>query len=277
MSVVIDTSEKQIRSGGPPQTLERIRKFILSPRWLAVLLILVAWQALAAVMDTRVVPYPGRVFSELWDILSSGLFFEHLGASMVRILTGFAVTLLIGTVVGVLMGSRRSWNALLIDVVVLGLTMPGLIYALLSVMFFGLSLLAPVTAIALGSYPFVAINVREGVRALDKDLLDMSRAYRVKRQKVVRKIILPFLLPFFLAAIRVGFAIAWKISTLVEVFGAVNGVGYMIRSGFDAFSVPTIVAWALLFGAVMLAIEYGILLPAERYLARWRPKLGRVI
>ncbi|RPI27244.1 MAG: ABC transporter permease subunit, partial [Chloroflexota bacterium] len=255
MAVAADTTRPDLSPKGGPSILQKLRSFILSPRWLAIALALLLWQLVAMQMNTRVVPPPARVFSRLWEILSTGLFFEHLWASMVRILSGFSITLLVGAIVGVLMGSRRTWEALFRDVVVLGLTMPGLIYALLSVMFFGLSLLAPITAIVFASYPFVAVNVREGVRALDKDLLDMSRAYGVNRSKVVSSVILPALLPFFLAAIRVGFAIAWKVSTLVEVFGATSGVGFMIRSGFDSFSVPEIGAWALLFGGVMLLIE----------------------
>jgi NitT/TauT family transport system permease protein len=80
-----------------------------------------------------------------------------------------------------------------------------------------------------------------------------------------------------LTAFRLGFSIAWKVTTLVELFGAVNGVGYQIRASFDAFSVPGIIAWALLFGGVMLAIEYGVLMPAERHFARWRPAVERVL
>ena len=85
---------------------------------------------------------------------------------------------------------------------------------------------------------------------------------------MVRKVILPSLLPFIMAAIRVGFTIAWKVAVLTEVFGASSGIGYQLRYNFQLFSMRTMVAWALLFGAVMLVIEYGILVPAENHLAR---------
>ena len=277
MAVVAESPRNDVDSRPLKQVLQSLKDFWISPRWLAASLFIGAWHVTSVLMDTRVVPPPANVFRLMWKILSTGLFFEHLGASLVRIMSGFVVCLVIGTVVGVIMGSRRSWEAFFKDLVILGLTMPGLIYGLLSVMFFGLSLMAPIVAVSAGTYPFVAVSIREGVRALDKDLLDMGRVYHVPRRKVVTQIILPALLPFFLSAIRTGFAIAWKISTLVEVFGAQSGVGYMIRSGFDAFSVTQIAAWSLLFGGVMLGIEYGILDPANRYLARWRPKVGRMI
>ena len=254
-----------------------LKRIILSPRWLALILLLAGWEALAIYRDTRVIPRLERIYIELVHILGTGLFIEHLAASLNRIVLGFIVTMLLGTTVGILMGSRRAWDQFFKDIVLFGLALPGLIYALVSVMLFGLSILAPITAIAATSYPFVVVNIREGVRALDKDLLDMCRAYRVNRWNVVRQVILPSLLPFIMAAIRVGFAVAWKVNTLVEVFGTVNGVGWQIRGSFDAYSVHGMLAWTLLFGATMLIIEYGILLPTERYFARWRPKAGQVI
>jgi NitT/TauT family transport system permease protein len=105
----------------------------------------------------------------------------------------------------------------------------------------------------------------------------MAGAYKVSRVKVVRWVILPSLLPFIFAAIRTGFAISWKVCTLVEVFGAVNGAGFMIRSSFLNFSTAGIIAWSLIFAGLMLAIEYGILLPLERHFSRWRPKASKVV
>jgi NitT/TauT family transport system permease protein len=256
---------------------QALKDFLISPRWLFLFVALVIWQTYAVYRQSRLIPTPVKVGVTMWQILTSGIFFEQLAASMTRILIGFSLAIVLGTIIGVLMGSRKSWDEFFKAMVILSLALPGLIYALICVMFFGISLLAPVTAILAGSYPFVVINVAEGVKSLDKDLIDMSRSYKVGRGKVLRQVILPSLLPFMLAAIRNGFAIAWKICTLVEVFGAVSGVGYMIKNSFDQYAVFGIVAWALLFGGVMLLIEYGLLVPVERYLARWRPKVKQVI
>jgi NitT/TauT family transport system permease protein len=251
--------------------------FVWHPRWIAFALLLSAWQVTAVIRDTRVVPRPARVWDEFWHILSTFAFVDDLWASMVRIVVGFAAALVVGTIVGILMGSRRSWDDFLRDVVVFGLALPGLVYALISVMLFGQALWAPVLAIMLTSYPFVAVNVREGVTAIDKSLLDMARIYRVGRWDLVVRIIIPSLLPFIFAGIRIGFSIAWKVNTLVEVFGSTNGVGWQIRASFDSYSVHGMLAWTFIFGGAMLFIEYYILTPAERYFSRWRPKIDRVV
>jgi NitT/TauT family transport system permease protein len=277
MSLAVDSSPARPQSAWARRLGEALRRFFLHRRWLAFFLVLLVWQLITMRMTSGLFPTPFRVAEAMYDIVATGLFFENIGDSFLRIGIGFVAAMLLGTAVGVLMGSRRFWEQFFQDVLVVGLSLPGLIYALLSVIIFGLGLTAPVVAIVVASYPFIAVNIREGVKSIDKELIDMARAYRVERQKVLRQVILPSLIPFIFAAIRVGFTIAWKVSVLTEVFGASSGVGYMMRVDFQLFKIRGIMAWGLLFGGVMLLIEYGILVPAERHFARWRPTMEKVI
>jgi len=265
------------RPSGIGRLAQSLKGVILHRRWLAFLIVLAVWQLIAMGTKSSLLPTPWRVAGSMWEILISGLFFRHMSDSLQRIGIGFVSAMFIGTAIGVAMGARRFWDKFFQDVVVLMLSLPGLIYALLSVMIFGLGTTAPVVAILCAAYPFITVNIREGVKVINKELLDMSRAFRVERWKVLRQVVLPSLLPFFLVATRVGFTIAWKVSVLTEVYGASSGVGYMIRVNFQMFRLRDIIAWGLLFGGVMMLIEYGILLPAERYFARWRPKIDKVI
>jgi len=277
MALTIEPTAGVVSPAKSKRVLEFIRSQVISLRWVAFIVILAIWQLVAEISDTGLIPTPLRVWGVMWGALSSGLFFEHLAISMVRILTGFSLAMLIGTLLGILMGAAKFWDKFFQDIVIIGLSLPGLVYALLSVVIFGLGLTAPIVAIVAASYPFVVVNVREGVRSMDKELVDMSRTYKVPKRRLIFQVILPALVPFFLAGVRIGFTIAWKAAVLTEVVGATSGIGYMIAINFDTFSVRGIVGWALLFGGVMLAIEYLILLPTEGYFARWRPSVKQVI
>jgi NitT/TauT family transport system permease protein len=277
MDIAAGSSLARQQPAWPKRIARSLRRFFLHRRWLAFLLVLVAWQVVAMRMTSGLFPAPLGVAQATYEILVSGLFFEQLVDSFLRIGIGFTGAMVVGTVLGILMGSRRFWERLFQDVLVVLISLPGLIYALLSVIIFGLGLAAPVMAIMVASVPFVAVNIREGVKSINKELLDMGRAYRVREGKVLRQIVMPSLLPFVMAAVRIGFTIAWKVSVLTEVFGATTGIGYMMRVNFQLFKIRHIMAWGLLFGGVMLLIEYGILIPAERYFARWRPKVEKVI
>ncbi|HEY5622944.1 MAG TPA: ABC transporter permease [Gammaproteobacteria bacterium] len=254
-----------------------MKRFFLNRRWATLIVVVALWQLLTMAVDIDLFPTPLGVLDALGEALQGGLFFTNLADSMWRIALGFGIGLAGGIVVGILMGSREFWNGFFQDLVLLGLSLPGLVYALLAIMVLGIGLAAPVTAIATASLPFVAINVREGVKSIDKQLLDMCRVYRIDNVRLIRHVVIPTLMPFIMAAVRIGFTVAWKVAVLTEVFGASTGIGYQMRYQFGIFSVRGIVAWALLFGVVMLAIEYGALIPLERYFDRWRPKVERVI
>ncbi|HCC78265.1 MAG TPA: ABC transporter permease [Anaerolineae bacterium] len=274
MSVAVNVSPNSTSLAASKRFAKSFKGIIFHKGWLAILMVLVIWQIISFFLGGRgLVPSPARTAATMWGVLASGEFFVQLGDSLVRLLIGFVLAMTLGMIVGVLMGSRWFWNEFFKDIVILGLSLPGLVYALLSVVIFGTKLLAPVMAILFASYPFIAVNIREGVKALDKDLLDMTQAYKIGKWKVVQQVIIPSLLPHILAAIRTGFTIAWKASVLTEVFGATSGIGYMIRFNFQMFAVRGILAWSLLFGGVMILIEYGILVPAERHFARWRPQI----
>jgi NitT/TauT family transport system permease protein len=137
-------------------------------------------------------------------------------------------------------------------------------------MIFGFHPLGPITAIVLTSFPFVTINVAEGVRAIPKGLLDIGTVFGVGQARSVRHVVIPFLAPYTLAGLRYGFSMAWKIATLTELFGASRGIGFMIRREFELFSMAGMLAWIGLFCTFTLVLE-ALLQRGMRRHFRWRP------
>ena len=88
----------------------------------------------------------------------------------------------------------------------------------------------------------------------------------------LRHVILPQLAPYLAAAARSGLSLVWKIVLIVELLGRPNGVGFEIGVAFQLFDVTRILAYALAFIAVMLAIETFLVQPLERHVARRRPR-----
>jgi NitT/TauT family transport system permease protein len=114
--------------------------------------------------------------------------------------------------------------------------------------------------------------VREGARALDRGLDEMAQVFRMSPWVRGRHVVLPQLAPYLAAAARAGLSLVWKIVLIVELLGRPNGVGFEIGVAFQLFDVTRILAYALAFIAVMLAIETFLVQPLERHVARWRPK-----
>jgi NitT/TauT family transport system permease protein len=228
------------------------------------------WWLVALWVDSEArLPSPGRVFQEIVIILQ-GDFWTQFWASIVRVVAGFFAAVLIGTPVGFFMGRSKYWGNFLQSPVIVAGSIPVLTYAVSAFVVFGISFWGPVLAVGLIAMPYVAINVAEGVRGVDRRLVEMSTAYgRSERQKN-RHVVVPSVLPFVFAGVRLSFSLAWKVGTLTEVFGSSKGIGFQIRRNYQLFNMPGVIAWVLLFVLFMLLIERFILVRWERRLFRWR-------
>jgi len=217
-------------------------------------------------------PGPGAVAEAMGDIVTSGDVVEHFKASLEKIFLGFGLGVLLGLPVGFLMGQSRYWKAFFHDPVMVAGSVPGITYAVLALVIFGIGMEGPVLAVALISMPYVALNVAAGLEGIDSSLIMMSRAFRRGQIDILRHVLIPTITPFVFAGVRLSFALAWKVEALTEVFGSSNGIGFMIRRSYQLFSVVDVLAWTALFVIFMLLLERLVLVRLERHLFRWRPQ-----
>jgi NitT/TauT family transport system permease protein len=129
---------------------------------------------------------------------------------------------------------------------------------------------AAIIAVTVNKLPNVAVTVREGARALSRDLAEMAHMYRFGWWKTLRHVTLPQLAPYFLASARTGLSLVWKIVLVVELLGRSDGVGFQLSTYFHLFDVSMILAYALAFIAVVQLIEFAILQPIAARVNRWR-------
>ena len=239
-------------------------------RAISLLLLLAVWEAAARLVQSRLFPGAGAVLDALSDETVDGELLHHLGATLLRVAIAFAVAMVAGAAIGIAMGLVRSLDALFDSWIVLFLNLPALVIAVLLYIWFGLTDAAAITAVALSKLPTVVVTLREGTRALDRDLAGMARSFRLGPWRTLRHVILPQLSPYLLVAARSGLALIWKIVLVVELLGRPDGIGYEIQVFFQLFDIKRLIAYALAFVAVVLAIEWCVLLPLERRLLRWR-------
>ncbi|MGA9749687.1 MAG: ABC transporter permease subunit [Nocardioides sp.] len=232
----------------------------------------VLWELGSWWFGSRLLPRPLEVFGSAVEIVESGNFVTDFTASVLKTFAGFAVAAGVGAPVGYLMGRYNYWRAFFHDGVTIAGTVPAIVYAVMSLIIFGLSNLGPILAVALVSAPYVALNVAEGIRGVDKSLITMSEAFGRSPQQIRREVLIPTIVPFVFAAIRMCFAVAWKVEALTEVFGGRNGVGFQIRTEYQLYDIAAVLAWMFLFIAFMLVIERLVLAKAEARLLAWRPE-----
>jgi NitT/TauT family transport system permease protein len=147
---------------------------------------------------------------------------------------------------------------------------PALVVIVLMYVWFGMNEATAVGAVVLNKLPSTTVTIREGARALDRDLLEMAHSFRMRRWPTLRHVVLPQIYPYLFAAARSGLAIIWKIVLVVELLGRSNGVGFRIQLYFQMFDVTEILAYTVAFLAVVQGLEWLAFQPLERRASRWR-------
>jgi NitT/TauT family transport system permease protein len=240
-------------------------------RLLSLITLLALWQAAATlVADPGLLPSPFATFRAGYAELMRGELLFHVGITLARVAVAFALAMLIGSAIGIVLGRSPVLDQIFSGWLVIGLNLPALVTMVLCYVWFGLTEVAAILAVTINKVPTVAAIVREGTRALDRPLFEMTQVFGVKPIRVLTRVILPQLAPSLMAAARAGLALTWKIVLVVELLGRPNGVGFQIRTFFNYFDIASILAYSLAFIAAVIAIEAFVLQPLDRRLGRWR-------
>jgi NitT/TauT family transport system permease protein len=239
-------------------------------RILSIAALMILWLLLARVFPPSIVPGPQAVGAAMWSNVLSGQAFFHLYKTLVRVGFGLILTMILGIAVGAAMGLSKKGEVFLDAWVMVGLTIPAIVYGIIFLLWFRLNELAPIVGIGVAAFPTVAIAIWQGIKGIDTQLVRMGTAFHLSRTAIFRKIILPQLVPQILSSMRSALGICWKICTTVELIGMSSGVGYMLYYWFGLFSMAQVFAWTLTFLFVMFAIEYLLFKPIENRLTRWR-------
>ena len=239
-------------------------------RSLSLLGFVVVWQLAAWAAASDLLPSPAAVMKLLWKHAESGELGYHLQITLARVAVAFAMAMAVGTAIGIVMGRSQRVDMTLDGILVLGLNIPALVTIILCYLWFGLTEVAAVLAVAVNKIPTVVVTVREGAKAVDRGLMEVANVYRVGKLDTLRKVYLPQLYPYLMAAARSGLALIWKIVLVVELLGRSNGVGFQINIFFQFFDIGSILAYTLAFAAVILLVEAVGMRPLERRITRWR-------
>jgi NitT/TauT family transport system permease protein len=239
-------------------------------RLLSAVTLALIWEAAAALAASPLLPGPMAVARALAKLVGGGPLPLDLAVTMWRVAASFALAMVAGTAIGILMGHSARANSFLDLWLVLGLSLPALVIIYLCYIWGGLGEAAAIVAVALNKVPNTAVTLREGARAVDQQLLQVADVLELSPGRRLRQVYLPQLYPYFMAATRSGLSLIWKIVLVAEAVGRSNGVGFRLSIYFSTFDITNILAYTVSFVAVVLTVEGWGVRPLERRLTRWR-------
>jgi sulfonate transport system permease protein len=266
--------------GVPSQPLDlgRSRRLALSLRprplrwraWVLPLLLCAALESAvrAGWLAENQMPAPSSVALTLWQ-LAHGELWQHIGASLARVASGFAIgsfaALLIGTWVGL---SQRAEAYLEPSFQALR-AIPSLAWVPLLLLWLGIDETPKVVLIALGAFFPVYLALVAGVRGVDRKWVELGRLYHLSTFTLARRILLPAALPSLFTGLRGALSLSWMFLVAAELIAATRGLGYLLSDGRET-SRPDIVIAAILVLAVLGKLSDGLLKAVERRTLAWR-------
>jgi NitT/TauT family transport system permease protein len=283
MSAVQTTAPRP--TAEPGRTLASILTSDRAARWASRIVLLLLWQAAGLLSDRFPTPVETVQIlvleyqtpferGEPWSFFNNELV-ANLLISINR--TGLALIfiILIGVPIGYAMGRWWRVQAYFTDLVTVGLAMPAYMWALLSVMWFGFGIRAPVFCAIVSATPGLIVHVLQGTLSIPRDLRDMSDAFDVPAPARMRNLALPSMAGALIAGFRLAIIAAWGCVVLVEWFGSNEGAGFRARDWYQsAANYNGLMAWGIVVLVIVIVIDRGIIERIDRRVHSWRGSVG---
>ena len=231
------------------------------------------WEVVAhlGIFPAQFFPTLESIAARIAQLTASGVLPHHALDTLVRLVVGFALAACAGVTAGVLMGRSRRIEDILLPLVSIGAPIPGLAYAPLFLLWFGLGNMTAVLLVAFVSAFPIVFNTWTGVKAVKDIWVRSAQAMGADNRRLLHHVILPGALPYLLTGLRLGLAQAWRILVGVEMLAAVPwGLGWMIFGAREFLNTDVMLAGVAVIGAIGLALEKLVFQRLEQYtVVRW--------
>lgn len=249
-----------------------MRRIDALARTVSVLLVLGAWQLLSTRENIYFIPsIQDTVHSLVTELLNGNLVRPAIDTGIL-LLTGFALALVVGTVVGALIALYRPVAYVLEPIMSASNATPIAVLIPVVGIYLGLGFSGKVAIVFLFCVFPVSMNTTSGIREIRSGILDMARAYRVTGWRRYRQIIIPAAMAQLMAGVRISAGRAVQGALTAELLLSVSGLGLYLMDAGNRFRVADLVAGTV-FVAALAFFALAITGRFERYVLRWRTDL----
>jgi len=238
-------------------------------RTLAAAVPLLFWQLAAEFIGKKWISSPYDVGMRIWSMLLDGSLAMHSWETFREAMLGLLIGVVLGVIFGIMLGMwRRLSDA--IDPVVMGLySLPRVSLAPLFIIWLGIGLLAKVTLVASMVVFVVLFSVREGVRNIDREIIESFRSMNASKTAMIRYVITPSLMPWLMTSIRIGIGMSLVGAVVGEMIGSSRGLGWYVNHSSGVYDMTG--AITALFVLMLMAMAFnGLLALIERQVLHWR-------
>jgi NitT/TauT family transport system permease protein len=230
--------------------------------------VIAVWEGACRLFEISplVLPTPSSILMRLYALISTGLIWPHLWATLFEILSGFVLGVLAGLVMGAMVSLIPVLERLIYPYLVALQTLPKVAIAPLFIIWFGYGLTSKVVITALVCFFPVLVSVIAGFHSTDKDQLDMMKAFGATKWQTLMRLRIPSALVLIFAGLEIAAVLAVIGAIVGEFVGAQVGLGYLVVTLNFSMDVPGVFAVLIVLSAIGLAMHGLMRYAARRYI-----------
>lgn len=242
-----------------------------------ILLLIIAWQSLPALVSlprglSLFFTTPFEVAQAFYRLVVTNQIQTHLYVSGIEFIVGLALAIAAGLPLGLLIGRSKTLDAMLDPFVTAFNATPRLVFLPLLILWLGIGIGSKIMIVFIGALFPLLINTYEGVKNVDRVLVNVVRSFGASEWQTMKVVVLPNSVPYIVAGLRLAIGRALLGVVVGEFFGASKGLGFMIASAATNYKVDVVFVGVTLFMGISLVLTV-LVKKLEAKLSRWRPEV----
>lgn len=212
---------------------------------------------------------PSGVLARFWEMAESGELWRHASVSYTQFILGYSIAAILGIVLGITLGLVTRMRRLLEPWITALYATPTISLAPLFIIWLGLGITSKAAIVGLISFFPIVINTLDGVDVVDAEYDEFNRAFSLNFRERFAKVTLPGTIPFIFSGLRLGVGRGVVGIVAADLFGSVEGLGYMILRSSQTFNTTDLFVATLIL-SVTAVLLIGASRRIERLLSPWR-------
>ena len=250
----------------------RLKKLAQALPALVVIALLIAiWWAVVVATESAIFPTPLQVVTGAWELVQDGTLWDHIGASLFRVIAGFTLAVALAVPLGLWMGWVRGAYLMLNPLFQMLRPISPIAWIPIAILWFGVGDVSPIFLIFLSSVFPMIVQTVVGVHTIERRYLWAAANFGVSRATLFRRVVIPAVLPQVIVGMRIGLGVAWLVVVAAEMIALRSGLGYLIMDSRNAGNrYDLVVAGMIIIGVIGLLLD-GVMRLLERLpTVRWR-------
>jgi NitT/TauT family transport system permease protein len=233
--------------------------------------LLAIWWITVSVTHSVIFPTPWGVVTGTFELLKDGTLWRHIGASLMRVGTGFLLAVCVAVPLGLWMGWVNGAYRTLNPIFQILRPISPIAWIPIAILWFGVGNASPIYLIFISSVFPMVVQTTVGVHTIEKRYLRAAENFGVSRHTLFTQVVIPAVLPQVLTGMRIGLGVAWLVVVAAEMIALHSGLGYMIMDSRNAGNrYDLVIAGMIIIGVIGLSLD-GSMRRLERIKwVRWR-------